>query len=85
MTNAATPAYTEVIDFIVSRVNPEALLQFQPSEANQRRVTELIEGQHNGTLSAEEASELNEYLQIEHLMIMAKAQARFRLQLAGGN
>jgi hypothetical protein len=51
--NAASPVYLELIDFIVSRATPEALLQFRPSEANQRRVSELIEGQHKGTLSPE--------------------------------
>ena len=83
--NAASPVYLELIDFIVSRATPEALLHFRPSESNQRRVSELIEGQQNGTLSAEETSELDDFLQIEHLLIMTKAQARRRLQLAGGN
>jgi hypothetical protein len=82
--NAASPVYLELIDFIVSRTTPEALLEFRPSEDNQRRVSDLIEGQHNGTLSTEEASELDDFVQIEHLLIMAKAQARHRL-LAGGN
>jgi hypothetical protein len=81
--NAASPVYLELIDFIVSRATPEALLHFRPSEAAQRRVSELIEGQHHGTLSAEETSELDDFVQIEHLLIMAKAQARRRLQLAG--
>jgi len=83
--NAASPVYLELIDFIVSRATPEALLQFRPSEANQRRVSELIEGRHNGTLSAEETSELDDFVQVEHLLIMTKAQARRRLQIAGGN
>jgi hypothetical protein len=83
--NAASPVYLELIDFIVSGTTPEALLRFRPSEASQRRVSELIESRHNGTLSAEEISELDEFAQIEHLLIMAKAQARRRLQLAGGN
>ena len=83
--NAASPVYLEVIDFIVSRASPEALLQFRPSEANQRRVSELIESDHNGTLSPEETSELDDFVQLEHLLIMAKAQARRRLQFAGGN
>ena len=83
--NAASPVYLELIDFIVARATPEALLQFRPSEANQRRVSELIEGQHKGMLSAEESSELDDFVQVEHLLIMAKAQARRRLQIAGGN
>jgi hypothetical protein len=61
------------------------LLQFRPSEANQRRLSELIALQRDGTLSAEEASELDDFVQIEHVLIMAKAQARRRLQIASGN
>ncbi|MGD1070630.1 MAG: hypothetical protein ABSB15_10865 [Bryobacteraceae bacterium] len=82
---AANPVYLELIDFIVSRTTPEAMLQFRPSEVAQHRLAELIEGQDNGTLSAEETSELDDFVQIEHLLIMAKAQARRRMQLAGGN
>jgi hypothetical protein len=83
--NAPSPAYLELLDFIVSRIAPEAMLQFRPSETSQRRVAELVERQHEGTLSPDEVSELEEFLQIEHLLIMAKAQARRRLRLAGGN
>jgi hypothetical protein len=83
--NAASPVYLELIDFIVSRATLEELLKFRPSEANQRRVSQLIEGQHKGTLSAEEACELDDFAQVEHILIMAKGQARRRLQLAGGN
>jgi len=81
--NVASPVYLEMIDFIVSRTTPDALSQFRPSEASQRRVSELVDRQHDGSLSAEEASELEDFVQIEHLLIMAKARAR--LQLAGGN
>jgi hypothetical protein len=37
------------------------LLQFRPSEANHRRISERIAGQHDGTLSAEEASEPDDF------------------------
>jgi hypothetical protein len=47
----------------------------------QARVAELLEAQREGKLSSEEASELDDFVQIEHLMIMAKAQARQRLQI----
>lgn len=72
----ANPVYLELIDFIVARATPEALLQFRPSEANQKRVSDLIAREHAGTLSPDESSELSEFLQVEHLMVMAKAQAR---------
>jgi hypothetical protein len=53
--------------------------------AGQHRVSKLIEGHHNGTLSAEETSELDDFTQVEHLPTMAKAQARRRLQLANAD
>ena len=81
----ASPAYMEVVDFLVSNTNPEPLLQFRPSETNQRRVADLIERQHEGVLSVEESSELDDYVQMEHLLIMAKAEARIRLQFAVGH
>jgi len=81
----ANPAYQEMIDFIVSRATPDALLHFRPAEATRRRVAELVERQHGGALSAEEISELDDFVQLEHILIMAKAQARLRLRLAVGN
>ena len=83
--NATSPVYLELIDFIVARATPEALLQFRPSAANQARVAELMERREEGTLSAEEISELDDFVQIEHLMVMAKARARLLSRLAGGN
>jgi len=47
----------------------------------QQRVAELVERSHNGSVSAEEQSELEDYLQLEHIMIMAKARARQHTQL----
>jgi hypothetical protein len=41
-------------------------------------VTELVERSKEGSISAEEQSELEDYLQLEHIMIMAKARARQR-------
>jgi hypothetical protein len=42
----------------------------------QQRVAELNERSHDGSALAEEQSELEDYLQLEHIMIMAKARAR---------
>jgi len=52
------------------------VLAFRPSEDVQRRVAELVERSKQGSISAEEQSELDNYLQLEHIMIMAKARAR---------
>ena len=80
--SAAHPAYLELVDFLAAGTTPEALVRFRPSEEVQRRVSELIEGRHKGVLSAEEESELEDFLQLEHILILAKAQARRHLSFA---
>ena len=69
-------------DFIVSGITPEAVVAFHPSDGVQQRVAELVERSKDGSISTEEQSELDDYLQLEHIMIMAKARARQYTQLA---
>jgi hypothetical protein len=69
-------AYDEVIDFIASGTTPQNVIDFHPSERTQDRVDELLLKSKNGEISASERSELDHYLQLEHLMRMAKARAR---------
>jgi len=52
------------------------VIDFRPSEAAQARVEDLLEREKDGELSSAERSELDNYLQIEHLMRLAKARAR---------
>jgi hypothetical protein len=68
-------AYEEVIDFIAES-SPGKVIAFRPSEAARARVAELIERNKEGTLSPDETSELDSYLQLEHIMRLAKARAR---------
>lgn len=69
-------AYEEVIDFIAAGTTPQNVIAFRPSEAAQVRVTDLLSREKEGKLSREEKRELDHYLQIEHLMRLAKARAR---------
>ncbi len=75
----SAPAYTEVIDFIANGTTPESLIAFRPSANVQSRVEDLISRDKEGTLSPDEKQELADTLQLEHLIIMAKAQARQKL------
>ena len=77
----ATKSYEEIIDFIAAGSTPEAVVAFHPSDSVQQRVAKLVEGSKDGTISVEEQSELDDYLQLEHIMIMAKARARMYTQL----
>jgi hypothetical protein len=78
---SATKSYEEIIDFIASGTTPETVVAFHPSDEVQRRVTELVERSNQGSISDEDQSELEDYLQLEHIMIMAKARARQHTQL----
>ncbi len=68
--------YEEIVDFIASGTTPQEVIAFRPSEESQQRVTELLSLEKEGELSSAEKSELDHYLQIEHLMRLAKARAR---------
>ena len=67
--------YEELVQFIAS-LSPRDVLDFKPSETARQRVWDLIERQKAAPLPAEEKSELDHYLEIEHLMQLAKARAR---------
>jgi hypothetical protein len=77
----ATKSYDEIIDFVAAGTTPESVVAFRPSAGVRQRVAELVERSRDGSISAEEQSELEDYLQLEHIMIMAKARARQHTQL----
>jgi hypothetical protein len=74
--SAASPAYFEIIDFIAAGTTPDAVVRFRPSPDAQRRVAELIDREKDGLLSPEEKAELDHFLELEHILRMAKARAR---------
>ena len=67
--------YEEVVQFIAS-LNPRDVVNFKPSETARQRVWDLIERQKAAPLPTAKKSELDHYLEIEHLMRLAKARAR---------
>ena len=69
-------AYEEVIEFIAAGTNSAAVVAFQPSSEVKQRIADLINREKASVLSAEEKAELDHYLQLEHLMRLAKARAR---------
>lgn len=69
-------AYEEVVDFIASGTSPDAVATFRPSDAVRKRVSYLIHCEKTEGLTQEETSELDHYMQLEHLMRLAKARAR---------
>lgn len=72
-------AYDEIVDFIAAGPSPSKLVVFRPSEATLQRVADLIHREKTESLSDEERSELEHYLQLDHLMRLAKARAKQHL------
>ena len=72
-------AYDELVEFIISRGSLREVIDFEPSEPTKRRVRELIERAKESRLTPEEASELETFMQLEHIMRLAKARARLKL------
>ncbi len=75
-----TPAYLEIVDFIGPRghpgATPEAVAHFRPSPEAQQRVAELIEREKECGWPPEEKAELDHFMEVEHILRMAKAKAR---------
>jgi hypothetical protein len=74
--SAANPVYMEIVDFIAGGTTPESVANFHPSEALQRRVAELLSKNEDGSLAPEERAELDRFLELEHILRIAKARAR---------
>ena len=71
-----TRIYEEIVDFIAAGSTSAAVADWMPSQEARDRVAELIDGEKADTLSPDEKAELNHYLELEHLMRLAKARAR---------
>ena len=68
-------AYQEVVDFIALS-SPAKVIAFKPSDEAKQRVSDLISREKLEGLSNEETSELDYYMNLEHLMRMAKIFAQ---------
>ena len=69
-------AYLELVDFIASGPSRSEVAKFQASDIAKARVADLIRREKTEGLSEEEKEELEQFLQLEHLMRLAKARAR---------
>lgn len=71
-----TKAYEEIIDFIAAGTTPNRVATFEASPSVKERVEDLIAGEKTSGLSPDEKSELDHYLELEHIIRLAKARAR---------
>jgi hypothetical protein len=69
-------AYEEIVDLIASGSGPASVAGYQASPATRQRVADLIEREKTDALTVEEQPELDHYMQLEHVMRLAKARAQ---------
>ena len=73
---ASNSVYLEIVDFFASGTTPQTVVDFQPSLAAQESALELLELAKQDQLTPEQASELDHFTELEHILLMAKARAR---------
>jgi len=76
----ATVTATEIIQFLSANPEPQDLLEYHPSSQSQQQLQRLLALNEAGMLSQTEQLQLDELQQIEHIIIMLKAQVAERLQ-----
>ena len=69
-------AYTEIVEFIAAGTTPQGVAAFSASAETKEYVADLILREKSDDLSSSEASELDHFMKIEHLMRLAKARAQ---------
>lgn len=75
-TEADTPLYREITDFLAANPAPERIIAFKISDAAQERLADLLDKNREDGLTADETAELDAYLRARELMILLKANAQ---------
>jgi hypothetical protein len=65
----------EILDFLVQQIPAKALADFKVSDEARQRVWALITREKESGLPAQEKIELEDFLKLEHLVVLAKAKA----------
>jgi hypothetical protein len=74
-----TSVFDEVSTFIAG-MDPQKVANFKPSRTHQKRLDSLLDKQKDTPLTAEEKSEVEQYLMLNRIVGLAKARAIKMLQ-----
>ena len=77
--SASSALAQEVIEFLARGPQPSEIVVFRPSEESVQRTGDLLDKNREGTLSAEERTELAEIAAWNRFFSLIKAQARMNL------
>jgi hypothetical protein len=65
----------EILNFLVEQIPAQSLASFRASDEARQRVWALIAKEKESGLLPEEKVELDDFLKLEHLVVLAKAKA----------
>ena len=71
-----TRAYDEVVTFFAQGPSREEILNFRLSDGTVARVRELLRKNSEGTLTPDEADELDQSVQLDRMMMLIRSRAR---------
>ena len=69
----------EITDFLVSMPTQEQIIAFKPSDRLNERLQSLLERAGEGELSDSEKKELDEFLQMSHMLKILKGKLRLNM------
>jgi hypothetical protein len=71
--------FDEILDFLASSPSPTQIIDYQPPESLQARLSELLAKNRTSQLSESEQVELDEFLRMNRFMSRLKIKARQKL------
>jgi hypothetical protein len=81
MNQAPPRTATDVVtDFLVSAPTLEALAAYRLPDDLQERAHALLDKNRAGNLTNEERHEMEEFRQLDHLLVLVKAKAKLKLK-----
>ncbi len=75
MEGSLAPVYDRFLDFLVEKATPQEILSFTIPESERERALVLLDKRDTGSLSLEEAIELNQMQRVDQLISALKAKA----------
>src|SRR5574341_1195976 len=77
-----SPTLGKVLDYLVEKATPQAIMAISVSDEEQQRAHELLDRNNEGTLTEQERVELEQMLEVEQLVKLLKAKALLMLSRA---
>ncbi|RYF43047.1 MAG: hypothetical protein EOO38_19150 [Cytophagaceae bacterium] len=68
--------YAELADFLLAHIKPETVLSFRATDEQHDHFYQLLEKEKSGSATAEDVDLIDKFMQVEHIMRLAKAKAR---------